>query len=283
MAFHKRLTNDANKEVSMIKIDALDKYYGDFHVLKNLSLNINKGDIFGLIGKNGAGKTTIFKIILGLSDYKDGNLSIIGSENNTDLQKKRKEIGFFIGKNFFDYLNAKDNLKYYSKLKGIKGEDEIDRVLKIVGLSGVNSKYRSFSMGMKQRLGIANAILGNPSILILDEPINGLDPQGIADVRELIKKLNHEYDMTIIVSSHILGELENTATRFGIVHEGRVLKEITNDELDLSVDSVEISVDDLNKARKILLDNNIKITDEKSISKGLEQYYFELVGGKKND
>ncbi|GKX30976.1 bacitracin ABC transporter ATP-binding protein [Vallitalea longa] len=267
----------------MIKIDALDKYYGDFHVLKNLSLNINKGDIFGLIGKNGAGKTTIFKIILGLSDYKDGNLSIIGSENNTDLQKKRKEIGFFIGKNFFDYLNAKDNLKYYSKLKGIKGEDEIDRVLKIVGLSGVNSKYRSFSMGMKQRLGIANAILGNPSILILDEPINGLDPQGIADVRELIKKLNHEYDMTIIVSSHILGELENTATRFGIVHEGRVLKEITNDELDLSVDSVEISVDDLNKARKILLDNNIKITDEKSISKGLEQYYFELVGGKKND
>lgn len=283
MAFYKRLSNDTNKEVSMIKIDALDKYYGDIHVLKNLSLNINKGDIYGLIGKNGAGKTTIFKIILGLSDYKKGNLSIMGSVDNKELQKKRKEIGFFIGKNFFYYLNAKDNLKYYSKLKGIKGEDEVDRVLKIVGLSGVKSKYRSFSMGMKQRLGIANALLGNPSILILDEPINGLDPQGIADVRELIKKLNHEYDMTIIVSSHILGELENTATRFGIVHEGRVLKEITNDELDLSVNSVEISVDDLNKARKILLDNNIKITDERSISKGLEQYYFELVGGKKND
>ncbi|AOR25174.1 ABC transporter ATP-binding protein [Clostridium taeniosporum] len=264
----------------MIKLKHINKYYGDFHVTKDLNLHVKKGEIYGLIGKNGAGKTTIFKIILGLSDFSDGELSIKNSKNYSELLANRKKIGFFIGKNFFDYLDAKENLQYYRKLKGIKDKKEVERVLKIVGLNTTKAKYKSFSMGMKQRLGIANALLGNPEILILDEPTNGLDPQGIVDIRNLVKKLNHEYGMTIIVSSHILGELEHTANRFGIVHEGKVLREITLDDLKSESDTIEISVNDIDRAREILKSNNIEILAEKSSAKTLEDYYFELVGGK---
>ena len=136
-------------------------------------------------------------------------------------------------------------------------------------------------MGMKQRLGIANAILGNPEILILDEPTNGLDPQGIADIRNLIKKLNEEYKMTIIVSSHILGELEHTANRFGIVHEGKILKEIDKNNLESEADTIEIKVSDIERTKKILKENKIEILQEKSSTKTLEDYYFELVEGAK--
>ena len=152
-------------------------------------------------------------------------------------------------------------------------------MLKIVDLDGVKVPFKSFSLGMKQRLGIANAILGNPEILILDEPINGLDPQGISDVRNLIKTLNTEYKMTIVVFSHILGELEHTATRFGIVHGGKIIKEIGLDDLTVEKDTLELKVDDLEKAKKVLQENNVRILAEKSGSKTLEDYYFELVGG----
>ncbi|NFG62552.1 ATP-binding cassette domain-containing protein [Clostridium botulinum] len=269
-----------NKGVIMIKLKHINKYYGDFHVTKDLNLHVKKGEIYGLIGKNGAGKTTIFKIILGLSDFSDGELSIKNSKNYSELLTNRKKIGFFIGKNFFDYLDAKENLQYYRKLKGIKDKKEIERVLKIVGLNTTKAKYKSFSMGMKQRLGIASALLGNPEILILDEPTNGLDPQGIVDIRNLVKQLNQEYGMTIIVSSHILGELEHTANRFGIVHEGKVLREITLDDLKSESDTIQISVNDIDRTREILKSNHIEILAEKSSTKTLEDYYFELVGGK---
>ncbi|WP_133015403.1 ABC transporter ATP-binding protein [Clostridium cuniculi] len=263
----------------MITLKNINKYYDKFHVIKDLNLNIHKGEIYGLVGKNGAGKTTIFKIILGLSDFKDGELSINGGSNDKELLSNRKEIGFFIGKNFFDYLDARDNLNYYRQLKGIKNKDEVERVLKIVGLQNTKLKYKSFSLGMKQRLGIANALLGNPEILILDEPTNGLDPQGIADIRRLIKKLNSEYGMTIIVSSHILGELENTANRFGIVHEGKVLCEISKEELDKESNAIELKLSDLAKAKTILQQNNIEILEENIVNKTLESYYFEIIGG----
>lgn len=195
--------------------------------------------------------------------------------------KNRKRIGSFIGQNFFDYLSAKDNLKYYCRLKGIKNASkEIERVLSIVGLKEVKRPFKSFSMGMKQRLGIANALLGNPEILILDEPTNGLDPQGIMDVRNLIKKLNQDYKMTIVVSSHTLSELEHPANRFGIVHEGRIMKEISREDLETTKDSVEIHVNDLERARAALLANGIRIIGEGRSQKSLEDYYFELVGGK---
>lgn len=263
----------------MIELQNINKYYKDFHVLKDVNLSVRRGEIYGLIGKNGAGKTTIFKIILGLTQFDNGKLVIAESKNKRELIQNRKNIGFFIGHNFFDYLNAKDNLKYYCQLKGIKDTKEIDRVLKLVGLDKNDKIFKSFSMGMKQRLGIANSLLGNPEILILDEPTNGLDPQGIADTRNLMKKLNKEYDMTIIVSSHILGELEHTANRFGIVHQGKILKEITSDDLKETKDSVEIRLSDLGKAREVLSQYHIDILEEKIRSTSLEEYYFKLVGG----
>ena len=163
----------------------------------------------------------------------------------------------------------------------IKDKEEVKRVLNLVGLEGVTSKYGSFSMGMKQRLGIANALLGSPEILLLDEPINGLDPQGIADIRTLIVSLNRKQNMTIIVSSHILGELEHTANKFGFVHQGTVLKEITHDDLKVKRSAVQIYVGDLEKARSVLKQNNIPVLQESSAYKSLEDYYFDLVGGKR--
>lgn len=267
----------------MITLSHIQKSYGDFPVLKDVSLTIPKGEIYGLIGKNGAGKTTIFKTILGLTNFESGKISIAGSKRAAGLQMNRRKIGFFIGKNFFDYLTAEENLHYYRQLKGIKDKKEVERVLELVGLKEVKTNYGSFSMGMKQRLGIANALLGNPEILILDEPVNGLDPQGIADVRNLIIKLNKERGMTIIVSSHILGELEHTANRFGIIHQGQILKEITREDLKVQKDSIQICVDDLERAKEILKRNNIRILEEVSSYKSLEDYYFELVGGACDD
>lgn len=267
----------------MINLSHINKSYGNIQVLEDVNLNINKGEIYGLIGKNGAGKTTIFKIILGLTNFNSGELTICEEKTMSGLQKSRKRIGFFIGKNFYDYLSARENLNYYRRLKGIKDKNEVDRVLKLVDLYDSKAEYRSFSMGMKQRLGIANALLGNPEILILDEPTNGLDPQGIADIRNLIIRLNKEFNMTIIVSSHILGELEHTATKFGIVHQGQILKEITLDDLKSKKNTIQIQVEDLEAARDALQKSNITVLKEYAADKSLEDYYFELVGEKEYD
>ena len=161
-------------------------------------------------------------------------------------------------------------------------KEEVDRVLELVGLKDAGKKpVKGYSLGMKQRLGIANAILGNPEILILDEPTNGLDPQGIADVRHMIRRFRDEYGMTVVVSSHILGELENTADRFGIVNDGVVAKEISEDDLSALRPEVElsISIENLEKARKLLTENGIDIVKEGKERVTLEDYYFELIGG----
>lgn len=258
----------------------IQKFYGKHEVLHNVDLEINKGDIYGIVGKNGAGKTTIFKIILGLSEYQGGTMNIGGKDE--DLLEGRKKIGFFIGSNFFPYMNAKQNLNYYAQLKGIKEKDEVDRVLKIVELDGVKSNFKSFSMGMRQRLGIANALLGNPEILILDEPTNGLDPQGIVDVRCLIKSLNEDYGITIIVSSHILGELQHTAHRFAILNQGQVVKVVSQEDLLSTEKTVRLSVDDLEKAKQVLTEAGVSILNEVQETRSLEDFYFDLVGGTKN-
>ena len=265
--------------MDMISLHGIQKSYGSHQVLKNADLTIRQGEIYGLIGKNGAGKTTIFKIILGLTDFEHGQLSIAGKSTKADLESRRKKIGFFIGKNFFDYLTAKENLEYYCQMKGIRDRNETERVLKLVGLDKTSARFGSFSMGMKQRLGIANAMLGNPEILILDEPVNGLDPQGIADIRNLITAMNRDYGTTVIVSSHILGELEHTATRFGIIDQGRVLREITHEDLKVPNDKIQLRVSDCAKAKRVLAQNGISILQESSEYKSLEDYYFELVGG----
>jgi ABC-2 type transport system ATP-binding protein len=267
---------------SVIKLEDVRKAYGKHEVLKGVNMNVQKGDIYGLIGRNGAGKTTIFKMILGLSEVNSGNVSIEGSTDKKELFKNRSKIGFLVGTRFYNYLNAEKNLLYFATVKGIPRRErkaEIKRVLEIVGLKGVKKPVKSFSLGMQQRLGIANAILGNPDILILDEPTNGLDPQGIADIRNLIKKLRDENNMTVIVSSHILGELEHTADRFGIVNEGIVVKEITQMDLQENQPAVEIAVDDLVRAKEVLENAGIKIIREVNEKSSLEDFYFRLVGG----
>lgn len=266
--------------MDMISLSHINKSYGEHSVLRDVSLTVRQREIYGLVGKNGAGKTTIFKIILGLTEFDKGQLSITKSRSKAELSASRRKIGFFIGKNFFDYLNARENLEYYRRLKGIRDKSEVDRVLWLVELEDAAGSFGSFSMGMKQRLGIANALLSNPEILILDEPVNGLDPQGIADIRNLIIRLNKESGMTILVSSHILGELEHTATRFGIIDQGRVLREITHEDLKVRNDTIQIQVDDCEKASRLLRENHIQILRQTPAYKSLEDYYFELVGGK---
>lgn len=264
---------------SVISLKGIEKSYGTHKVLTDVNLEIPKGDIFGLVGRNGAGKTTLFKVILGLSPYQSGTVELCGSK---DLQAGRKKIGFLVGANYFNYLNARKNLEYYRILKGIKDKNEVDRVLKIVGLDQVKKPVRSYSMGMKQRLGIANALLGMPEVLILDEPTNGLDPQGIADIRALVQKLNQEYGMTVIISSHILGELQHTAHRFGIVNNGTVPRVISQDDLLSEQKAVRIRVDDLDRARKALAEAGIQVLNEVQETRSLEDFYFNLVGGEKN-
>ncbi len=263
---------------TVISLKGIDKAYGKHKVLSNVNLEVKKGDLFGLIGRNGAGKTTLFKVILGLSEYQHGTVELFGS---TDLTKQRRRIGFLIGSNCFDYMNARENLEYFRRLKGIKDKNEVDRVLKIVELDGVKTKVGKYSLGMRQRLGIANAMLGNPDLMILDEPTNGLDPQGIADVRNLVKRLNEEFGMTIIVSSHILGELQHTANRFGIVNNGTVEKIITQQDLVSAEKSVRIHVEDLDRARKALEKAGIAILDTVQETRSLEDFYFDTVGGEK--
>ena len=263
---------------AVISMHGITKSYGKHQVLHDVELDIERGDIFGLIGRNGAGKTTLFKVILGLSDYK-GTLTIEGSRN---LSAGRQKIGFLIGSNFFGYMTARQNLEYYRVMKGLKDKSEIDRVLKIVGLDTAKGPYSRFSMGMKQRLGIANAMLGSPEILILDEPTNGLDPQGIADVRALIQRLNEEFGMTVIVSSHILGELQNTAHKFGIINEGTLAKVISREDLISQQKAVRLRVDDLPRAKAALADAGVQILDEVNEQRSLEDFYFSLVGSNKN-
>jgi ABC-2 type transport system ATP-binding protein len=262
-------------EEPVIELHGIRKSYGKKEVLKGIDLSIGKGELFGLIGRNGAGKTTIFKIILGLSDYQDGGLRI--GRQGESIEEGRKRIGFFIGLNFFPYLDARGNLEYYRTLKNIPDRGEVDRVLKVIGLDTERGKFSTFSLGMKQRLGIGNALLGNPEILILDEPVNGLDPQGIADVRHLVQTLNHDYGMTVIISSHILGELQHTAHRFGIVNNGVIAKVVTQEDLMAADRTVRLKVEDLPRARKALQDAGVTILEETQEAGSLEEYYFHLL------
>lgn len=263
---------------SMIKLEHIIKNYGKKEVLKDVSLDVRKGDIYGLIGKNGAGKSTLFKVILGLSDFQGGTVEIAGSTK--DLDKARRNIGFLIGTNLFSYMSARENLMYYATLKGIKDpEKEVERVLELVGLKDVKTKVGGFSLGMHQRLGIANAVLGNPEILILDEPTNGLDPQGIMDIRNTVKKLNEELGMTIIISSHILGELQNTASRFGIVNNGVIVRELSQEDLKTADNVVRLNVDDVDHAKEILAREGINVLAEEKETRSLEDFYFSLIGG----
>lgn len=269
--------------MNRIELREVSKRYGKKAVLDGLNLTVRQGEIYGLIGKNGAGKTTLFKTVLGLTEIQSGRVSIDGEATQAGLRKARRKIGFFIGGNFFDYLSAEENLRFYCGVKGIRDTAEIGRVLELVGLTGVKSKFGAFSLGMRQRLGIANAMLGKPEILLLDEPVNGLDPEGIAEMRELFRKLAAEEGCTVLLSSHILGELEHTADRFGILENGTLVREIARTELRSgAADCVTLRVSDLERARRVLQAAGIRICGREENGQSLEDYYFSLTGGRKD-
>ncbi|MDR2524817.1 MAG: ABC transporter ATP-binding protein [Oscillospiraceae bacterium] len=236
---------------TLLQTRGLTKQYGSFAALNEVSLDLQKGDIYGLIGRNGAGKTTFFKCVMGLAKPTAGEIEIAGSKSG--LNAARRRVGFMISPSFFPYLNPKQNLEYFCRVKGVRDGGETDRLLRLVGLDGVKKPFKTFSLGMKQRLGLAGAMLGKPPIVVLDEPINGLDPQGIADIRAVIQQENRERGTTFIVSSHILSELDLVATRFGFIEQGSLVQEITRADLhERTKKSLIVDVDDGEKALLVL-------------------------------
>ena len=235
----------------VLQTHKLAKKYGEFPALKDVTLTLNKGDIYGLVGRNGAGKTTFFKCVMGLARPSAGDVEIGGGRG--DLNAARRRMGFMINPSFFPYLGPFDNLAYLCRVKGIPEKNQVERLLELVGLGGVKKQFKAFSLGMKHRLGIAGALLGSPSIVVLDEPANGLDPQGIIDMRAVIKDIHAESGATFIISSHILSELDLLATRFGFIEQGVLMKEITHADLhERTKKTLLIEVDDPLKAKAIL-------------------------------
>ena len=227
-------------------------------------MTVYKGEIYGLIGCNGAGKTTMMKILSGLTESSEGEFSIFGT-TGSNAEKEKKRIGCLIeNPAFFGNLTAYQNLRYYCCLKGITNYNSIDEALTLVGLNDArNKKFRKFSLGMKQRLGIAFALLDYPDLLILDEPINSLDPLGISQLRETFRRLSDERNITLIISSHILSELYSLATNFLFIDKGKILKEVTKQELDLECRRcLVIKTEDIKKTAAIL-EQKLDITDYK--------------------
>lgn len=260
----------------IVKTNKICKKYKSNFVLKDVSINIKKGDIYGLIGKNGAGKTTLMRIIAGLISETSGDLELF--EENKSKIKNRKRIGVLIETPaFFDDMDAYNNLEYLRIYKGIPGESCVEEKLKLVGLESVEGKLiKDYSLGMKQKLGLAMALLGDPEFLILDEPTNGLDPVGIVKMRELLKKLNREKGITILISSHILSELSQLSTTYGIMNSGKLVEELSMEELkEKSKMVLEIKVDNREKCTW-LLENILSINDYKVLNDNIINIYEDL-------
>ncbi|MFP7442968.1 ABC transporter ATP-binding protein [Bacillus infantis] len=233
----------------------LSKKYQKNMALDKVSVKIKKGSIYGFIGQNGAGKSTLIRVITGLAYPTAGTFELFGKSNERDIIEARKRIGTIIeGPALYPQMTAKENLEAHRLLKGIPGKECIGKTLKLVGLQDTGKKKaKNFSLGMKQRLGLAIALLGDPEFLILDEPINGLDPMGVVEIRELLKKLNREYGITILISSHILSELHLLATHYGIIHKGELLEQLSAKELQEKCQQyLHIKVDDPSKAATII-------------------------------
>lgn len=243
----------------IIETEGLTKRYGKRLCVNNIFIHIAKGDIYGFIGRNGAGKTTAMRLILGLARPTSGKIKLFNSD---DLNAQRKKIGSLIeAPGLYKRCSALENMKRFSILYG--GDDkEIEELLSFVGLNGVgNKKVGQFSLGMKQRLGIAIALLGNPEVLILDEPVNGLDPAGIKEVRDLLLKLNKEKNVTIMISSHLLDELAKITTKYGIINNGVLVEEIDAQKLmERCKNNIVISCDRLQEAKE-LLESELKLTN----------------------
>ena len=300
----------------LLTTDCLTKQYGKQKAVNGVNIHVRQGDIYGLIGRNGAGKTTILKIISGVAAPTSGSFSIFG-ESGKYTSQCMSRIGTLIETpGIYPNMSATENLKLKCLAMGVRKFDVIDELLKTVGLAGVGKKkVKHFSLGMRQRLGIALALIGDPDLVILDEPINGLDPQGIAEVREMLFRLNRERNITLIISSHILEELSKIATRYGIIHDGVLLQELTRDELLARCsERIELKTNDTGKACTVLEGmgiTNYKVVDADTIyiferltssgeitmklalnnvetigiavkNEALEDYYLNLTGGAAN-
>ena len=295
---------------TILKCENLCKNFGKRNILKNVSLEIKEGDILGFIGPNGAGKTTTIKLILGLQNITSGKVTINGYDIEKEFTHAIKRVGAIVeNPDMYMYLSGYQNLKLVANLyKGITTE-RIDKVVKLVKLENrIHDKVSKYSLGMRQRLGIAQAILHNPNLLILDEPTNGLDPEGIKEMRELLVELATKEKMAILISSHNLAELDNFCTKVCIIKNGEVIEtsEISAIKKEASQDLKLFEVDDVNRVKNIvkeiviidknrfkinlpkeevpnliteLVQNNVKIYEVKQEEKTLEDAFFEKTGG----
>ncbi len=303
-----------NENTAVMATYGLQKAYGSCKALDGVNMLVRRGDVYGLVGRNGAGKTTLMRMITGQSEPSGGEMELFGASGK-NMRSQRTRTGAMIEiPSFSPFLTAQENLEYYRLQRGIPGRHVVDEVLEQVDLANTGKKkFKSFSLGMKQRLGLALALMNHPDFLVLDEPINGLDPEGVAEFRQILRQLNQERQTTILISSHILSELSNVATCYGFMEQGKLLEEISAETLhDKCRTCLRLEVDDAAKAAAVLqselgtdkfevLPNNVVqlyacLDDPKRASyalarngvallameqKGadLEAYFLDLIGG----
>ena len=301
----------------ILETRSLSKHYRHFKALDGMDMHVPKGAIYGLVGKNGAGKTTLIRLICGLQEPSGGSFTLYDTENRDKaIVKARRRMGAVVETpSIYLDMTAEDNLKMQYRVLGLPSFEGIDQLLRLVGLENTGrKKARHFSLGMKQRLGIAVALAGDPDFLVLDEPVNGLDPQGIIEIRELILKLNRERQISVLISSHILDELSRLATHYGFVDSGRMVKEISAEELDaVCRKCVRLVVSDVKPLARVLdsmgIEYNILSPTQADVfaqvnlsglvnalakesceliaaqerDESLESYYVNLVGGARHD
>lgn len=301
----------------LLETNSLTKQYGRHKAVNSVNLHVRQGDIYGLIGRNGAGKTTLLKMVSGLASPTEGDFTLFGKRGKSAYRYLSRVGSLIEAPGVYPNLTAEDNLRLKSLAMGVRRKEEIEELLSVVGLLATGKKkVKNFSLGMKQRLGIALALVGSPDLVVLDEPINGLDPQGIAEVRDTLFRLNREKHITLIISSHILEELSKIATHYGIIHDGVLIQELTREELLAKCsERIELKTDDARKACTVLDDIGIrryKVIDQDTIhifehlgesgeitmalarhqvrtlgitvkNEALEDYYLNLTGGAAND
>lgn len=300
----------------VLRTNALCKKYKDFKALNGLSMNVPKGAIYGFVGKNGAGKTTLIRLICGLQEPTSGNYTLYGRKNtDKDIIKSRRRMGAVVETpSIYLDMTAENNLKQQYRILGLPSFDGLTELLKLVGLDHTgNKKAKNFSLGMRQRLGIAIALVGDPDFLVLDEPANGLDPQGIIEIRELILKLNREQQITVLISSHILDELSRLATHYGFIDSGHLVQEMSAEELEMACRKClrmevsdpkalarvldEMKIDyaiisnqiadvyakvNISQLTLALAKENCEVISMQERDESLESYYVSLIGGGKN-
>lgn len=267
-----------NNNKIILKTTKLSKKYGNDFALDHVNLTVEKGDIYGFIGQNGAGKSTLLRLVTGLVFPTGGSLELFGQSETGGLTQAHKRVGAIIeNPALFPNMTAQENLEIHRLQKGIPGLDCIPRTLGLVDLAHTGKKKtKNFSLGMKQRLGLAIALLSDPEFLILDEPTNGLDPTGIIELRHLLKKLNREKGLTILISSHILSEVHQLATVVGIIHQGKLIEQTTAKELDKKCKQhLRIKVDNPKMAATVMEDK-LSTTDFEVLNDGTIKLYSHL-------